>query len=514
MRIFRDLSIKYRLTAVTMLTSCVAVLLVSTVFFASEVITSRRAIVQELSTIAHVIRNNSTATLLLNDKTFADEMLSALRAKPNITAAYIYTKDDVVFAAYNSGSEGDNFAFPKNHKKYLISTRNGRIMLKEVLERDFRFLDDYVDLYTPIVVDGKVMGTHFLRSNVNYMYSRINRYFLIAGIVTALSFLVAFLLSSRLHQEIARPILHLANTMKSVKDTRHYSIQAEKYENDEVGILVDGFNGMLSQIQAREDGLRAARRHAEMANRAKTEFLATVSHELRTPLNAILGFSEIIKSELLGPIGTPRYHDYARDIHESGSHLLQVINDILDISKVEAGKLELSEEEVTVSDIIEKSVRLIMERTENAGLSVTVEVDPHLPFLHVDERLVKQSLINLLSNAVKFTPNGGRIMVHAFSQRDGAIAISIADTGIGIAKEDIPRILAPFGQVDSSLSRKYEGTGLGLPLVKSFIDLHGGSLEIQSEIGVGTTVTIRFPAYRSRGWGTAGAVELTSAHTS
>ncbi len=511
MRLFKDLSIKYKLTAVTMLTSCVVVLFVSTVFFASEVITSRRAIVQELSTIAQIIGNNRTAALLFNDKKFADETLSALRAKPNITSAYIMGKGGSVFAEYISDGKEGKFSVPQNHKEVLDSIRNGRVTLEEDLGREFRFLDEYVDLYSPIVLDGEVMGTLFLRSNLDYMYSRINRYFLIAAIVTVLSFLVAFLLSSRLHREITHPILQLARTMKSVSDEQSYSIKAKKYENDEVGILVDGFNGMLAQIQAREDGLRAAWHQAETANRVKTEFLATVSHELRTPLNAILGFSEIIERELLGPIGIPQYHDYARDIHDSGTHLLQLINDILDISKVEAGKLELNEEEVDVGVIIEKSIRLIAERTENANLTMTVQIDPHLPSLYADARLVKQGVINLLSNAVKFTPNGGHIIVRALQEQDGAIAVSVSDTGIGIAKQDIPRILAPFGQVDSSLSRKYEGTGLGLPLVKSFIDLHGGSLEIQSDVGVGTTVTMRFPADRSGGWDTAGAMELTAA---
>jgi signal transduction histidine kinase len=221
-----------------------------------------------------------------------------------------------------------------------------------------------------------------------------------------------------------------------------------------------------------------------------------MSHELRTPLNAILGFSELIKNELLGPLGNQRYRDYAGDIHESGTHLLQVITDILDISKVEAGKLELHEEAVDVGDLIGNSVRLIAVRAKEAGLSVTVKTESGLRGIYGDERLIKQCLINLLSNAVKFTPDGGYIIVRALNGPDGTMVISVADTGIGIEKDEIPRVLAPFGQADGSLSRKYEGTGLGLPLVKSFVELHGGSLDIQSGIGVGTTVTIRFPAER------------------
>ncbi|MEE8515809.1 MAG: ATP-binding protein, partial [Alphaproteobacteria bacterium] len=178
-------------------------------------------------------------------------------------------------------------------------------------------------------------------------------------------------------------------------------------------------------------------------------------------------------------------------------HLLEVINDILDISKIEAGKLELNEEQVSIKDIINKSVRLIKERAENAGLDITIDIEPGLPLLFADARLIKQNLINLLSNAIKFTPQGGHITVRAVVDDDGAITIGVSDTGIGIAAEDFGHVLAPFGQVDSSLSRKYEGTGLGLPLVKSFIELHGGTLMIDSTIGLGTTVTIRFPAERA-----------------
>ncbi|MEE9195298.1 MAG: HAMP domain-containing sensor histidine kinase, partial [Alphaproteobacteria bacterium] len=196
------------------------------------------------------------------------------------------------------------------------------------------------------------------------------------------------------------------------------------------------------------------------------------------------------------------YRDYVGDIHDSGTHLLEVINDILDISKIEAGKLELKEEHVSINEILTKSVRLMKERAENAGLDITINIEPDLPLLFADARLIKQNLINLLSNAIKFTPEGGHITVRAMVDDNGAITIGVSDTGIGIAAEDLDHVLAPFGQVDSSLSRKYEGTGLGLPLVKSFIELHGGTLTIDSTIGLGTTVTIRFPASRAVGSGT------------
>ena len=248
-----------------------------------------------------------------------------------------------------------------------------------------------------------------------------------------------------------------------------------------------------------EEAIFTAKEQAEAANRAKSEFLANMSHELRTPLNGIIGFSEIIRCGSLGPIGNDKYTEYAGDINAAGTHLLSVINDILDLSKIEAGTTELHEEEVDATDVLASCLALVKQRAHAAGVAIVCEAEPDLPSLHADERKVKQILINLLSNAVKFTPAGGQVSVRAWFRADGGFVFQIADTGIGIAVKDIPKALAPFRQVDSALNRKYEGTGLGLPLTKSLVELHGGSLDLQSEPGVGTTVTVRFPAWRVDG---------------
>jgi len=253
---------------------------------------------------------------------------------------------------------------------------------------------------------------------------------------------------------------------------------------------------MLAQIQSRDDSLRVARRQAEEANRTKSEFLANMSHELRTPLNAILGFSELMGKATLGPLGNPKYEEYARDINDSGRHLLALIQDILDLSKIEAGKLELDEEDIDVARAIRSCMVLVKERARNGGVKLLTDLPDDLPALHADERKLKQILVNLLSNAVKFTPTGGSVTVKAWFRPDSGFVIQVADTGVGIALEDIPKALTPFGQVDSRLDRKYEGTGLGLPLTKSLIEKHSGSLDLQSEVGAGTTVTVRFPPER------------------
>ena len=245
-----------------------------------------------------------------------------------------------------------------------------------------------------------------------------------------------------------------------------------------------------------ETQLIEAKNSAEAASRAKSEFLANMSHELRTPLNAIIGFSEILRQEGLGPLGHTSYRDYVRDVHESGVHLLKIINDILDLSKIEVGRLTLNEVPIDVRDTVESCLRIVRERTANAGLDLIVDFAPNLPTLNADERMVKQVLLNLLSNAIKFTPRGSVRVTAGVAPNDG-VYISVIDTGIGIAPEDIEKALMPFVQIDSSLQRKYAGTGLGLPLARSMIEHHGGDFEIESKVGEGTAITVRFPPGRS-----------------
>jgi signal transduction histidine kinase len=235
---------------------------------------------------------------------------------------------------------------------------------------------------------------------------------------------------------------------------------------------------------------------AEAASVAKSQFLANISHELRTPLNAILGFSEIMKSEMFGPLGSPQYRGYAADIHDSGSHLLTVINDILDLSKIEAGKFELNEEDCDVPRLVRDAVRFVAERADSAGLGLQQRLAPALPAVRADGRLIKQILLNLLSNAIKFSQAGGMVTVAAAIDREGGLSLTVADTGIGIAADQLERVLQPFTQVENTLTRTHAGTGLGLPLCKSLIELHGGRLVLESAVGRGTAVTIMLPKER------------------
>lgn len=253
----------------------------------------------------------------------------------------------------------------------------------------------------------------------------------------------------------------------------------------------------LTERRETEEALRHAKEAAEAANRAKSDFLAHMSHELRTPLNAVIGFSEIIFREIFGAVGEPRYIEYARDIHASGSHLLNVIGDILDISKAEAGSAELDEEKVDVAELAAASLRLVEPRATVGKVRVVKRLAPELPAIRADARRLKQVLLNLLSNAVKFTPPGGNVELEARVADDAGVELVVRDTGIGMDPKDIPRALEPFAQVDNALSRRFEGTGLGLPLSRKLVELHGGTLAIASEVAKGTTVVVHLPPERT-----------------
>lgn len=235
---------------------------------------------------------------------------------------------------------------------------------------------------------------------------------------------------------------------------------------------------------------------AQAASHAKSEFLAIMSHELRTPLNAIIGFSEILEKEMFGPHGIEQYKEYSKDINSSGLHLLSIINDILDLSKAEAGKLVLECHEMSITDSIKSSLRIVRDKAAQNGVRLAFDMPGEDIKLHADPRLLSQVFLNLLSNAVKFTPQGGAVTLNTFVEANGKFGMRIQDTGIGIEEQNIDKVFAPFVQIESALSRSYEGTGLGLPLSKNIMELHGGQLSLQSQIGKGTTVIATFPKER------------------
>jgi len=262
-----------------------------------------------------------------------------------------------------------------------------------------------------------------------------------------------------------------------------------------IGLFTVAFRRQLHVQNIMNSQLRSAKELAEAGDRAKSEFLANMSHELRTPLNAIMGFSEILGLEQFGPLGNARYREYADDIHNSGKHLLKLINDILDLSRLSVGQLELNMEPLDLEECLDVCLRTVAPAAAKARVKLSSAFDSNLPLLRADGTRLRQVILNLLSNAIKFTQPGGEaaLSVHWHSNN---LAITIADTGIGISAADIPRVLERFGQVESALSRNHGGAGLGLPIAKQLVELLGGTFDLQSKVGRGTIVTVNFPAER------------------
>ncbi|WP_370156006.1 ammonium transporter [Ferrovibrio sp.] len=298
-------------------------------------------------------------------------------------------------------------------------------------------------------------------------------------------------------------MLDLVNDMERHRSDGHFAQPVRVVIGSEVEPIALQYNRVIQRVNSDAEKLRRAigdlekaKAAAEAASSAKTAFLGNMSHELRTPLNAVIGFSEILSQELFGALGDARYRDYARDILASGRHLLSLVNDLLDHTRIEAGRIDLDETEIDVAAQCDAALRMVRERALAGDVTLQTAIAPELPDLVTDERAFRQMLLNLLGNAVKFTPTGGRVTLAAAIDPDGRLAVSVADTGIGMKKEDIPRALEPFVQLHHHLSKSYGGAGLGLPLVQAMMRLNGGTVTIESHEGAGTTVTLRFPRAR------------------
>jgi signal transduction histidine kinase len=292
---------------------------------------------------------------------------------------------------------------------------------------------------------------------------------------------------------IVGPIKTITRSMSLVAGGKLSFEIPYEHRADEIGELAHGLR-VFRDDEIEKQRLVVEKEAAEAASRAKSRFLANMSHELRTPLNAIIGFAEVIKTGMLGRI-SDRYRDYGTDIFNSGTHLLGLINEILDLAKLEAGRLELREEDVDLAATVDACMTFVEGQARHGGIRLSAIADDTIRCVRADDRRLRQILINLLANAVKFTPEGGEVRV-SWRREEQALAIAVSDTGIGIAPEDLPKAMMTFGQVENNVSRKVEGTGLGLPLVKHLVELHGGKLTIESEVGEGTTAIVRLPLDR------------------
>jgi len=496
----QDHSISRKLTWMNMLVSSAALLLACTAFIAYDMVTFRETMVRNLSTQAQIIGSNTASALLFNDPPSAENTLSALKAAHNILSAGIYTPDGRLFASYSRDAAGQISGLP--------SIPSGQSEIYWLKNKE-------IVLVRSMVFEGKPTGTVYIRSDVEELNRRLMRYAGIAAIVLPACLMAALLVSSIFRKAVADPIVRLAEVARVVSRDKNYSVRATPtHSPGELAILIDAFNDMLAQIQQSERALRKAhdgleqrvqertaeleaakkeveefshsvlraKEEVERGSKFKDQFLSTMSHELRTPLNAVLGFSDLLADERYGPLNE-RQQRYVGHIHTGGKHLLSLISDILDLSKIEAGRMELAIESLRVETVFGEVLSAMRPLADKKSQELSMSVGAGLA-VRADSTRFKQVLMNLLGNAIKFTPDGGRIEVAARLVQD-KVRVEVRDNGPGIPPEEQKRIFEAFYRLRES-GKKTEGTGLGLAITHRLVELHGGELDLESQIGQGS----------------------------
>ena len=517
-----------------MITSIITIALSLLLFNLKEIFNYRQVMKNNLTILAEVVGKNCASALLFNDRNNAFENLHSLSTEFDIKKALLLDNNDQTFATYLHKDWSSKINAP------VQSASPDRIMESE--DQGFfegmPFFDDYLDLLVPIIFNGEKLGSLYIQQSLTKFYRQLLTQLWTLLIILSSASGLAFFLAQRSQRLFTTPITSLVNNINEISQNNNYQIRIENPYKNEFGILISGFNNMLMQIQKRDNDLAAHRDHledevwqrtedlqmamidltkakeaAETSDQAKSEFLANMSHELRTPLNHIIGFTDLVVSGRCGDLSETQA-EYLGDVLVSSRHLLSLINDILDLSKVEAGKMELELTDINLPSFLDQSLKMVREKALKHHLQFSLKIENDFGTIPADKRKLKQILYNLLSNATKFTPDGGRITLTAERCDDAGqhiegpdpgksptatanwLKISVSDSGIGIKKENLERIFKSFEQADSSSSRHYQGTGLGLPLTRRLIELHGGRIWAESEgPELGSTFSFMIPTF-------------------